>query len=125
MASAYLSRCHKNINEVTGKAQSTAFQRQRRDEETYRIRPNFCTMCLGFSKILGKIVYLPILRVHFKKKRSQRTYQIMLMRCFAGNFFSDFLTIKAYVVRTHLNCINKLMQFKLVPRTYQYAFIKK
>ena len=37
-------------------------------------------------------------------------------------FYSDFL-YKAYVVVTHLNCINKLMQFKWVPTTY--AFIKK
>ena len=32
-------------------------------------------------------------------------------------------SIKAYVVGTHLNYINKLMQFKWVPSTY--AFIKK
>ena len=31
--------------------------------------------------------------------------------------------IKAYVVDTHLNCIDKSMQFKWVPTTY--AFIKK
>ena len=31
--------------------------------------------------------------------------------------------IKAYVVGTHLNCIDKLMQFKWVPTTH--AFIKK
>ena len=31
--------------------------------------------------------------------------------------------IKGYVVGIHLNCIDKLMQFKWVPTTY--AFIKK
>ena len=31
--------------------------------------------------------------------------------------------IKTYVVGTHLNCIDKSMQFKWVPTTY--AFIKK
>ena len=31
--------------------------------------------------------------------------------------------MKAYAVGTHLNCIDKLMQFKWVPTTY--AFIKK
>ena len=34
-----------------------------------------------------------------------------------------FFFIKAYVVGTHLNCINKLMQFKWVHTTY--AFIKQ
>ena len=44
---------------------------------------------------------------------------------FVFSFFFFFLIffIKAYVVGTHLNCINKLMQFKWVPTTY--AFIKK
>ena len=34
-----------------------------------------------------------------------------------------YFFIKAYVVGSHLNCINKSMQFKWVPTTY--AFIKK
>ena len=40
-------------------------------------------------------------------------------------FYSFFLIffLKAYVVGTHLNCIDKSMQFKWVPTTY--AFIKK
>ena len=38
-------------------------------------------------------------------------------------FFIIIFFIKAYVVGTHLNCINKLMQFKWVPTTY--ASIKK
>ena len=38
------------------------------------------------------------------------------------DFFPIFF-IKAYIVATHLNCINKLMQFKWVSTTY--AFIKK
>ena len=37
-------------------------------------------------------------------------------------FFLYFFT-KAYVVGTHLNCIDKSMQFKWVPTTY--AFLKK
>ena len=69
-------------------------------------------------------MYLPILKVYFKKKKKkkkrQRTYQIMLMRCF---FFLIFF-IKAYVVGTHLNCIDKLMQFKWVPTTYLYEVDK-
>ena len=39
------------------------------------------------------------------------------MRCFLMFF------IKAYVVGTHLNCIDKSMQFKWITTTY--AFIKK
>ena len=38
--------------------------------------------------------------------------------CFSLIFF-----IKAYAVGTHLNCIDKSMQFKWVPTIY--AFIKK
>ena len=52
-------------------------------------------------------MYLP--RVHLKKDQ-ERTYLMI--------FF-----VKAYVVGTHLNCIDKSMQFKWVPTTY--AFIKK
>ena len=43
-------------------------------------------------------------------------YLMMFMR-----FFLIFF-IKAYVVGTHLNCIDKSMQFKRVPTAY--AFIK-
>ena len=35
--------------------------------------------------------------------------------------FSHFF-IKAYVVGTHLNCIDKLMQYKWVSMTYAYAY---
>ena len=40
-------------------------------------------------------------------------------------FFVCFLIffVKAYVMGTHLNCIDKSLQFKWVPITY--AFIKK
>ena len=38
-------------------------------------------------------------------------------------FFFLIFFLKAYVVGTHLNCIDKSMQFKWVPTTY--AFIKK
>ena len=33
--------------------------------------------------------------------------------------------IKAYVVGTHLNCIDKLMQFKWVPTTYAFTEVDK
>ena len=52
------------------------------------------------------------------KDLSNDAYAMLL--CFL--FFLIFF-IKAYVVGSHLNCINKSMQFKWVPTTY--AFIKK
>ena len=70
---------------------------------TYRIRPNYRTVHLGFSNlqdtlICGQIcIYL--LRIHYKKDQ-KRTYLMMTMR-----FFLTFFK-KAYVVGTHLNCID-------------------
>ena len=86
----------------------------------YRIRPNYHIVRLGISnlqdtRICGQIcIYL--LRIHYKKDQ-KRTYLMMIMR-----FFLTFFT-KAYVVGTHLNCIDLSMQFKWVPTTY--AFVKK
>ena len=71
-------------------------------------------------------MYLPILKVHLKKKKkktakdlSNNAYAMFLYVFF---FFLIFF-IKAYVVGTHLNCIDKSMQFKWVPTPY--AFTKK
>ena len=52
-----------------------------------------------------------------EKKILVRTLYLMIMR-----FFYIFF-IKAYVVGTHLNCIDNSMHFKLVSTTY--ALIKK
>ena len=53
------------------------------------------------------------------KKRSAEDlpndFYAMFLCCFFFN--SDFL-YKAYVVGTHLNCIDKSMQFKCAPTTY-------
>ena len=48
---------------------------------------------------------------------------MILMQIFCVFFFYSNFIYKAYVVGTHLNCIDKLMQFKWVPTTY--PFIKK
>ena len=40
-------------------------------------------------------------------------------------FFFRIFFIKAYVVGTHLNCIDKLMQFKWIPTTYTQELDKK
>ena len=63
-------------------------------------------MRLGFSKLLGtlicgKICYL--LRIHYKKDQKKDLLD--------DDLFLIFF-IKAYVVGTHLNCIDKSMQFK-------------
>ena len=68
-------------------------------------------------------MYPPILKVHLKKDQ-RMTYLMMLMQCFCVVVFSsDFFFIKAFVVGTHLNCIDNIMQFKWVPTTY--VFTKK
>ena len=75
----------------------------------YRIRPNYRTVRSGFSKLLRTlicgIICIYLLRIHYKKDQ-KGTYLMMTMP-----FFLIFL-IKAYVVGTHLNCIDKSMQFK-------------
>ena len=60
------------------------------------------------------------------KKRSVKdvsndAYAIVLCVCVCVCFLIFF--IKAYVVGTHLNCIDKLMQFKWAPTSY--VFLKK
>ena len=75
----------------------------------YRIRPNYCTVHLGFSKLLGTLsggkICIYLLRIHYKKDQ-KRTYLMIIIR-----FFLTFF-IKAYVVGARLNCIDKSMQFK-------------
>ena len=75
----------------------------------YRIRPNYRTVRLGFSNlqdtfICGQIcIYL--LRIHYKKRSEKDLFY---------DDYAIFLTFftKAYVVGTHLNCIDLSMQFK-------------
>ena len=90
----------------------------------YRIRPNYRTVRLSFSKLLGKLVIKYVstytkatLKQISAKDLSNDAYAIFL--CFLFLIFF----IKAYVVGPHLNCIDKSMQFKWVPTTY--AFVKK
>ena len=75
----------------------------------YRIRPNYRTVRLGFSNLQDTLIRgqicIYLLRIHYKKDQ-KRTYLMMTMR-----FFLTFFT-KAYVVGTHLNCIDLSMQFK-------------
>ena len=58
---------------------------------------------------LWENMYPPILRVHLKKDKP-RTYVMILVRlfvCFLLIFF-----VNAYAMGTHLNCMDKSMQFK-------------
>ena len=56
------------------------------------------------------------------KKRSAKDLPNDVYTMFVGFFWVFFLIffIKTYAVGTHLNCINKLMQFKWVPT---FAFV--
>ena len=80
---------------------------------------------LGISKILGQLVvkYAPTyIESNFKKKRTAKDlsndgYALFLCCC----FFLLIFFIKACVVGTHLNCIDKSMQFKLVHTTYAFT----
>ena len=73
----------------------------------YPIPPNYHTVSLGFSKILGKLLvkYVPtytILRVRLKKKRSEKDLSNdanAMVLC----FFLLIFFIKVYVVGTHLS----------------------
>ena len=67
-------------------------------------------MLLGFSKLLGTLscveihcMYQTYLGYIIKKKDQIRTYLMMIMR-----FSFLIFIIKAYVVGTHLNCIDKV-----------------
>ena len=51
----------------------------------YRIRPNYRTVRLGFSKLLGTLICgkmcIYLLRIHYKKDQ-KKTYLMMIMRFF-------------------------------------------
>ena len=80
-------------------------------------------------KAMGKIVADNILFFYYRIRSNYRTYPY---KCTLMKFRSLQITasvhfiyffIKAYVVGSHLNCIDLSMQFKWVPTTI--AFIKK
>ena len=75
------------------------------------------------GKTCGKIIYLPILWVQLKKSSTKDLSNDAYPMFFVLLFFFLIFFIKTYVVGTHLNCINKSMQFRWVPTIY--AFIKK
>ena len=77
---------------------------------TYSIRPNYHTVHLGFSKLLGTLICgkicICLLRIHCKKDQ-KRTYLKMIMQ-----FFLIFF-IKAYVQMSNHNiCLYKEVKKK-------------
>ena len=87
----------------------------------YRIRPHYRAVRLGFSTLPGKLV-VKYKSAYYRYTLKTRSTKDFFNVVYAMNFFSIFY-IKAYVVGTHLNCIDKSMQFKWVTTTY--VFIKK
>ena len=65
----------------------------------YHIQPNYCT---------------------YPYKRTVKQFQSLQI---IASVLYVYFFIKAYVVDTHLNCVDKSMQFKWAPTIY--AFIKK
>ena len=63
-------------------------------------------------------MYPPILRVLLEEKinKGLDAYATFLCCFFLVLFFLIFF-LKAYVAATHLNCINKLIQFEWIPTT--------
>ena len=63
--------------------------KKEKKKKIYRIRPNYHTVHLGFSKLLGTIfcgkMCIYLLRIHYKKDQ-KNTYLMVTMQ-----FFSDFL----------------------------------
>ena len=76
---------------------------------TYGIQPNYRPVCLGFSKFLGTLscvkICINLLRVHNKKRSEKDLFND------DNAIFFNFYFIKEYVVGTHLNWIDKSMQF--------------
>ena len=84
-------------------------------QPAYRIQPNYRTVRLGFSEMLGKLVvkYIPTYTKGTLKKKKKKNAMFLYVCIFFFFFFFVFdFPCKAYVVGTHLNCIDKLMQFK-------------
>ena len=68
-------------------------------------------MLLSFSKLLEKLVKYPVKYPADVKVKSAEDFIGGLFTDACDFFFSDYI-IKAYVVGTHLNCLNLLRQFK-------------
>ena len=81
-----------------------------------------CIKMQGLSRSCFSNTVFDLITAHIPIRRKCTVKQFHSLQITASVLFIYFF-IKAYVVGTHLNCINKLMQFKWVPTTY--AFIKQ
>ena len=64
--------------------------------EMYRIRPNYRTVRLGFSKLLGTLssgkICIYLLRVHYKKDQ-KKTFDYNYAVCFSDFLYKEMLWI--------------------------------
>ena len=79
----FLEKVREKYHQLSSEFVQGVFKINIKLKGNYCIRPNYVTMCLGFSNLLGKLVvkynmYPSILRLHLKKDQ-QRTYVMMLM----------------------------------------------
>ena len=115
----FYGKIRKIILEITNHSPLTSPLKSQK----YRIQPNYRTVRIGFSKMLGKLVkYVSTYTKGTLLKKLRKDLSNNAYAKFLYVFFLNFL-YKAYVVGTHLNCIDKSMQFKWVPTTY--AHMKK
>ena len=76
----------------------------------YRILPNYRTMCLGFSKALGKLVLkYHLVRAQFKESSTEDFLRSVFNDAYAILF--SIFCIETYVVGTHLNSLDLSRQF--------------
>ena len=73
----------------------------------YRIRPNYRTVCLGFSKLLGTLRCDKICTYTYYRYTIKRSEKALFDDDYVIFFLIFF--IKAYVVGTHLNCTDKML----------------
>ena len=90
-----------------------------------------CLLYLNTAQENDNVIYFIVsgeisvyrIRPNYRTYPYKRTVKQFRCHQITASVFSLYFFIKAYVVGTHLNCIDLSMQFKWVPTTY--AFIKK
>ena len=114
------SLCHTYVLKCENKHQQNeschpCLEIKQSEKWNYCIRPNYRTMRLGFSKLLGKLVvkYVSTYTMGTLIQRSAKdlsNYAYVMFLCFLFLIFF----IKAYVVGNHLHCINMYPQHMLL-----------
>ena len=90
----------------------------------YCIRPNYRTVHLGFSKLLGTLICgkicIYLLRIHYKKDQKKDLFDddyvivsdFLYKGICCGHSFELHRQMSSHNICTHLNYIDKSMQFK-------------